>query len=237
MADPSPLPSPTLHFAVRNPARPGAVADVLSVPASASVGDVKAALAAQYEGAPPLASQTVRVRGVLRHGRPLRATERETRANRMERAFSRSLSPACPISLQLIYAGRVLRDDTLRLVDVLGSMVSAEILGGEAGALLFLFFVPLLNRLSPSLHPFPFSSSGRRARPARPAPGHQGARSSSSTTTLAPACLCLQRPGRRRRRGGAVCSLAVHCLGCDDGCCCCSGRGGGGGGGGARPGC
>ena len=50
----------TLHFAIRNPARPAAAADVLAVPASASLGDVKAALAAQYEGAPPPASQTVR---------------------------------------------------------------------------------------------------------------------------------------------------------------------------------
>ena len=196
-------PATTLHFAVRNPARPSAVADVLSVPAAASVGDVKAALATQYEGAPPPSSQTVRALEARRSGRGGRGvvgwrTGREgKRAGRARNRMGRALSffvcfPHAPTPpSQLIYAGRVLKDDALPMVDVLGPMVSVCVrvwaVRVRGGAGVGFFFVLLPPPFSTSLSPSPSTLllSGRRARPARPAPGHQGSSRAAATPTPA----------------------------------------------------
>ena len=89
---------------------------------------------------------------------------------------------------QLIYAGRVLKDDALPMMDVLGPMVSVCVrvwaVRVRGGAGVGFFFVLLPPPLSTSLSST-LLLSGRRARPARPAPGHQGSSRAAATPTPA----------------------------------------------------
>ena len=134
--------SSLLSLSVKNPARSCAPDFVLTARADDSVAELKAKLSQTYEGKPPAERQTVRGRGVgeRRRRRKEKNVFFSNGTSEIDRSVCLSLinitfllfacsNRSSTNQKQLIYAGKVLKDDAQKLSEVLrGSS------GGSGGA-------------------------------------------------------------------------------------------------------
>lgn len=100
-----------VQLSVKNPGRPTADEFFLTLPPSATVRELKAALQERYPGNPAPSTVTVSLRDGRQPRRARRGRHLAAPVLPVGASLSLQANARCPRVLQAIYAGRVLKDD------------------------------------------------------------------------------------------------------------------------------